>query len=85
MSARETPKWCSCEGPFGCELHDPNLDRLATIEGLPPHLVLDVVRKAVVVTAQRQQCNGEVYAVDCSVADELGAALDRLARARGVA
>jgi hypothetical protein len=85
VKSRPTTKYCTCEGPFGCQVHDPNVDGLTSLDGLPPHRVLDVVRRAVVVAAQLQQCNGEVYAVECTIADELVDALRRLASARGVA
>lgn len=79
---RSVPPFCTCEGPFGCVVHDANLDGLTSIEALPPALVLRVVVAANALTARRQQCDGEVYAVPVGFADELEDALRELARAR---
>ena len=82
IEPRPVKPYCTCETPFGCVIHDPNLDGLSTIEGLPPEAVLAVVLAANKVAAQLQHANGEVYAIDCAIAEDLERALRKLAMCR---
>lgn len=79
MKPLPTKKFCTCEGPFGCELHDPKVETIRDLSTIPTAVVMAVIQRANDVHGQLQNANGEVYVIDCEVAHLLGDALRALA------
>jgi len=79
IRARETKKFCTCEGPFGCEFHDAKIDDIKTLHGIPHETIMRAIKCADMVSRRLENANGDVYIIDCGIADDLTAALGQLA------
>ena len=82
IETRPVKPHCTCDSPFGCVIHDPNLDGLTFSEPLPHDDLVDIAIAASELVRCLEYANGDVYAIDCAVAGNLEFALDALARHR---